>query len=249
LNNDHLSSATLSALADGELAPPQLAAAADHLAACPACTSAALAQTLLKSSIARAGQRYSLPSSLHDRMVRLAAQPVRESAPPSGFYGWAAACALLLVGLSVFLFRAPTSTLDEAAEATDQHIATLAADSQPQVVSSDRHTVKPWFQGKIPFSFNLPQNLPPDTALDGANLTYLHGQPAAQLLFSIGRHRVSVFVQQSTGASAIPASNRAGFHSATVTTGDLQILAVSDVEPARLAELVNLIAQAQPAPK
>jgi anti-sigma factor RsiW len=71
------------------------------------------------------------------------------------------------------------------------------------VLSSDRHTVKPWFQGKLPFSFNLPEGLPSDTTLDGANLTYLHNRPVAQLLYSIGRHRVSVFVQQSTGG-AIP---------------------------------------------
>ena len=81
-------------------------------------------------------------------------------------------------------------------EVCDEHIAALAAGAAPEVVSSDRHTVKPWFQGRLPFSFNLPQVLPADTALDGANLTYVRGAPAAQLLFSIGKHRVSMFVRQ-----------------------------------------------------
>ena len=84
-------------------------------------------------------------------------------------------------------------------EVFDQHVATLASAGPPQVISSDNHTVKPWFQGKLPFAFNLPENLPAGMALGGANFTYLRNQPTAQLLFSIGRHRVSVFVMKKTG--------------------------------------------------
>jgi len=114
------------------------------------------------------------------------------------------------------------------------------------VVSTDRHTVKPWFQGKIPFSFNLPQSLPSDTTLDGANLAYLGNQPVAQLLFSIGKHRVSVFLRQRSGAAEKEfATDRAGFHVMGFSTDSLEVRAVSDVEPARLAELVNEIKSAQ----
>jgi anti-sigma factor RsiW len=132
-------------------------------------------------------------------------------------------------------------------EVFDQHVDTLA-DSQPlQVISTDRHTVKPWFQGKIPFSFNLPQGLPGDTTLDGANLTYLDNQPVAQLLYSIGKHRVSVFLRQRSGkaeANELPA-DRSGFHVMGFSTNDLEAIAVSDVDPARLAELVSAIKHAQ----
>src|SRR6202035_5334129 len=108
-----------------------------------------------------------------------------------------------------------------SAELLDQHLSTLSSGATPQVISTDRHTVKPWFQGRLPFSFNLPdaQALPPDTTLRGANLTYLRGQPAALLLFTI--------------------------HSAT--TPDLQIVAVSDVNPADLDALVAVLAKAQSA--
>jgi anti-sigma factor RsiW len=115
------------------------------------------------------------------------------------------------------------------------------------VLSSDRHTVKPWFQGKLPFSFNLPEGLPSDTTLDGANLTYLHNRPVAQLLYSIGRHRVPVFVQQSTGG-AIPtglSAEHAGFHVASFSTDDLDVVAVSDVDPARLSNLLTAIEHAK----
>jgi anti-sigma factor RsiW len=107
--------------------------------------------------------------------------------------------------------------------------------------------VKPWFQGKILFSFNLPQNLPADTTLDGANLTYLRNQPAAQLLFSIGKHHVSVFVQH---ANNTPTPNRiladrSGSHITEFQTANLDVVAISDVDPARLSNLAEIIEQAQ----
>ena len=172
-----------------------------------------------------------------------------------GTLGWAAAAVLLLASVSMIFVqratqRAETASAEHAALVTEvfyQHVATLAANMTPQVVSTDRHTVKPWFQGKIPFSFNLPQGLPNDTTLDGANLTYLRDQPVAQLLYSIGKHRVSVFLRQKSGAAEAneTAAERSGFHVTGFRTKDLEVVAVSDVDPARLAELVSSIKHAQ----
>jgi anti-sigma factor RsiW len=263
---NHLNDELLNALADGELTAEQLAAANKHLAECAACTSNALFQSLLKSATARAGQRYAMPAQLQERMVRLArlqsgapekTSPVRASRRTAvvwGFYGWVAAAVLLVAFGSIFVFernahRAAIVSSEAAAlvtEACDQHVATLAGDEPPEVISSDRHTVKPWFQGKIPFSFNLPENLPEDTKLEGADLTYLHNQPAALLLYSIGKHRVSVFVMQRTGGSAVAVSpEHLGFHVDGFKTRDLDVFAVSDVDPARLAGLVGMIEQVQ----
>src|ERR1700677_2412158 len=206
--NDHISEANLNALADGELSADQLSLVNDHLAVCPACTSAALVQTLLKTNIAKAGQRYAMPAGLEERLKRLARSDTAGRSRPSGrsaFAGWATAAAILLVIFSGLILvqqgrrRTELAALEyqaQVSEVSDQHIATLAAGLGPQVISSDRHTVKPWFQGKLPFSFNLPGNLPGDTKLDGANLTYLNNQPVAQLLYSLGKHRVSVFVRE-----------------------------------------------------
>jgi anti-sigma factor RsiW len=269
---DHLSPLILNALADGELSPDQLASANEHLARCPSCTSSALVYAVLKSSTAKAGRRYPPPPHLQERLARQAqqeaAQPkasrygivrVAPSWPAGrfGLLGWATACALLLLSVSlVLLQRSARRTAMRASEyaalvteVCDQHIASLAANSTPQVLSSDRHTVKPWFQGKIPFSFNLPEGLPSDTTLDGANLTYLGNQPVAQLLYSIGRHHVSVFVRQSAGAitSSRLLAEHSGFHVAGFSTGDLEVVAVSDVDPARLSDLVGRIEYSQAA--
>ncbi|HXB62625.1 MAG TPA: hypothetical protein VNU94_07240 [Acidobacteriaceae bacterium] len=266
LANTHLTPAILNALADGELRAAQLDAAQLHLATCPQCTSAALAQTMLKTATAKAGHRYTVPEHLQSRLLHQIRQEPAQSSPRSvsksaysfglgAFSAWTAAVATLLICVGVLFIqhtaqRASTASNEYAAlstEAVDQHIATLAADAPPQVLSSDRHTVKPWFQGKLPFSFNLPENLPPDTTLAGANLTYFHNQPAALLLYSIGRHRVSVFVRQRTGAEASPEplTEHAGFHVTGFTTTELDVVAVSDVDPARLTSLANLIEQVQ----
>jgi anti-sigma factor RsiW len=165
---------------------------------------------------------------------------------------WAALAAAVLLAI-LFLnwpHLHPTNTL--AAELLDQHLATLSSAATPQVISTDRHTVKPWFQGRLPFSFNLPDAvaLPPDTVLKGADLTYLNNQPAALLLFTIHKHQVSIFLTQRSVSSASPnltplRTTRAGFNLHTATTSDLNIIAVSDVNPADLDNLLAALVQAQ----
>lgn len=267
---DHLSHGALSALVDRELTEDQLASASKHLGGCASCTSNALYQSLLKFATARAGHRYPQPPQLRERLALLAAQTNSKLQPRGirgapispfrsfgriGSLGWAAAAALFLVCLSlVFVQRAAQRAermsaqhADLAIEVFDQHVATLAGNQPLQVISTDRHTVKPWFQGRIPFSFNLPMGLPSDVTLEGANLTYLSNQPAAQLVYSIGKHRVSVFLRRGSGsaeANELPAES-SGFHVMGFSTSDLEAVAVSDVDPARLTELVSAIRHAQ----
>lgn len=256
--NGHLSPSVVSALADGELSPADLAAAKAHVDACLACASAAVDAWLLKSAVAAAGRRSTPSPAFHDRMERLAAGssvPLSAGPAPVRFPRWpvlsgwvAAALLLVLTGWGLLAMRAHSRDASPlVAEACDLHIAMLAGAQPPQVISSDRHTVKPWFQGKLPFAFNLPAALPDDTHLDGANLAYLGSHPVAQLLFSIGRHRVSVFVAQKSSAGGIPDRPiaRSGFQVAAFATDDLDVLAVSDVDPARLADLMSRLRAAQ----
>jgi anti-sigma factor RsiW len=270
LSTEHLSSTVLNALVDGELSAEHAAMAQEHLDHCPACTSTALHQALLKTATAKAGHRYEMPSQLEQRLRRVASSQAvdapglrrKPDATPWSMKRFvspalAIAATLLIVAMSWIpiqrhLQKSELASAQHTAlitEISDQHIATLAANQPPQVLSSDRHTVKPWFQGKLPFSFNLPENLPSDTKLDGANLTYLHNRPVAQLLYSIGRHHVSVFVQQKSGASEQDPlqTEHSGFHVTGFHTNDLEVVAVSDVDPARLTSLVRTIEHSQTA--
>lgn len=271
---DHLSTTTLSAFADGELPSEQAAAAQEHLDACLSCASNLIREWLLKSAIVKSGRRYGMPADAEQRFLDLVGDSVGDliaDNPPApharqqkrartasptrrswtGFSGWATAAVLLIVlGFSLLYLRMhQVGAVAIESEACDLHIATLAANEPPQVVSSDRHTVKPWFQGKLPFSFNLPQGLPTDTQLDGANLAYLDNRPVAQLLFSLGRHRASVFIEQRSGSSPPgAAASHTGFQVIGVTTRDLQIIAVSDVDRQRLVALTDALQAAQAHP-
>jgi anti-sigma factor RsiW len=248
---EHLTSDTLSTFIDGELPDGEQEAIQQHLAGCHACALRVLSATELKAATARAGRRFAPPP---ETLTRLTAQLHREQRGSVRIHSirrvaWASLAAAILLAVSLIGWRQLHETNTLAAELLDQHLATLSSAATPQVISTDRHTVKPWFQGRLPFSFNLPdaQALPPDTTLKGADLTYLKGQPAALLLFTIHKHQVSVFLTQRSGGPNLVAlpGVRSGFTIHSAATRDLQIVAVSDVNPADLDALVATLLRAQ----
>jgi anti-sigma factor RsiW len=261
---EHLDPERLSAFIDGELPPTGQQGIEQHLTTCHTCTLHVLSATQLKAATARAGHRFAAP---HEALARLTAQLRSQiqakpqlqaeakrtarihSIPSLRLAAWAVLAAVILFTISLVGWRQLHHTNTLAAELLDQHLATLSSGATPQVISTDRHTVKPWFQGRLPFSFNLPDAtaLPPDTTLKGADLTYLSGQPAALLLFTIHKHEVSVFLTQRATGPALTTlpGNRAGFTLQTATTPDLRIIAVSDVNPADLDLLVASMVHAQ----
>jgi anti-sigma factor RsiW len=258
LSPEHLSPDTLNAFIDGELPLAEQQGIEQHLATCHTCTLRVLSATKLKAATSRAGHRFAPPPEALARLtaqLHSQSQPQPQPKPTARIYSmrpaaWAALAAAVLLAVSLLGWRQLhqiNNTL--AAELLDQHLATLSSASTPQVISTDRHTVKPWFQGRLPFSFNLPDAaaLPPDTTLKGADLTYLNGQPAALLLFTIHKHEVSIFLTQRSTSPALATlpSTRAGFTLHTATTPDLRIIAVSDVNPSDLDNLVASLVQAQ----
>ncbi|HTC74675.1 MAG TPA: zf-HC2 domain-containing protein [Edaphobacter sp.] len=268
LDPNHLVPDQLNAFIDGELTPAQRQGIEQHLATCHACTLRVLSATKLKAATARAGQRFTPPPEAFARLTaQLHAQSEKQSQPQSQpqpkstarIYSmrpasirpaaWAALAAAILLAISLLTWRQLHQTNTLAAELLDQHLATLSSAATPQVISTDRHTVKPWFQGRLPFSFNLPDAtaLPPDTTLKGADLTYLNGQPAALLLFTIHKHEVSLFLTQRSTSPTLTAlpSTLAGFNLRAATTPDLRIIAVSDVNSSDLDNLMASLVQAQ----
>jgi len=247
---DHLDSDTVSAFIDAELAPANAQAVQQHLAECHVCALRVISATQLKAATARAGQRFApSPEVLARLTAGLQQQQPKKTARIYAFrpMAWTALAAGLALVAALAGWQQVHRVNTLSAELLDQHLATLSSGAAPEVISTDRHTVKPWFQGKLPFSFNLPDPLPADTMLKGGDLTYLDGQPTALLLFTIHKHDVSVFVTQRAGGPAftrLPGA-RSGFTIKHATTADLRIVAVSDVNPAELDLLVSALVQAQ----
>jgi anti-sigma factor RsiW len=249
---DHLDSATLSAFIDSELPAGEQQEAQEHLSDCRSCALQVLSATQLKAATARAGHRFSPTAEtlarLTDKLQSQRQTKKRARIYPIRPVAWAALAAAILLVVSLLGWRQIHQSNTLAAELLDQHLAALASGATPQVISTDRHTVKPWFQGRLPFSFNLPDAvaLPPDTTLKGADLTYFNGQPAALLLFTIHKHQVSIFLtQRANGPFTALRSTQAGFTIDSANTRDLCILAVSDVNPADLDLLVASLVRAQ----
>ena len=82
-------------------------------------------------------------------------------------------------------------------------MATLASANPVDVISTDRHTVKPWFEGKIPFTFNLPELEGSPFALVGGRVSYLNQSPGAELIFRVRQHQISVFIFQERGFTEV----------------------------------------------
>jgi len=250
LANGHLSPDQLSAFLDGELSSSETYEIQQHLSGCHACTLRVLSATQLKAATAHAAQRFVAPPEALARLTaQLRPQEPKKTARIYSFRPvvWAAIAAVLVLEVSLIGWRQIRQANTLSAELLDQHLAALSSGASPEVISTDRHTVKPWFQGKLPFSFNLPEVLPADTILNGGDLAYLNGQPAALLLFTIHKHEVSVFLTQRSGvpvAMALPGI-QSGFTIRQATTHDLRMIAVSDVNPADLDMLVSALVEAQ----
>jgi len=259
-SSEHLGPERLNAFVDGELSSAERQGIEQHFAVCHACALRVLSVTQLKSATAHASRRFATsPEALARLTAHLNSQSLAQaqikrptrlfSMPSLRPLVWTALAAAVLLTVSVLGWRQLHQSNSLAAELLDQHLATLSSGVSPQVISTDRHTVKPWFQGRLPFSFNLPDTsaLPEGIALKGANLTYLDGQPAALLLFTIHKHEVSVFLTQRAASSRPTAlsTTRAGFTIQTAASPDLRIVAVSDVNPVELNNLVTVLVTAQ----
>jgi anti-sigma factor RsiW len=178
-----------------------------HLRDCAKCTREALSRMQLKRATQAAAMRFTPPPELRPRIERSIRNSGRPRLAPAWTPGLLALAALLLlaVAASFVSLRAPARQ-DTFAEIVDTHVATLASTNPVDVISTDRHTVKPWFQGKLPFSFNLPEFAGTDFRLVGGRIAYIGGRPAAQLLIAAGKHEISVFLEQydRTGGPRLP---------------------------------------------
>jgi len=124
-------------------------------------------------------------------------------------------------------------------------VAALASGNPVDVVSSDRHTVKPWFQGKLPFTFNLPELQGSNYTLLGGRLVYFRGKAGAQLIYELRKHEFSVFVVQDGGSSGLSANKDNGFSVESWGAGGLQYVILSDAGAADVHTLGDMMRGAQ----
>lgn len=236
----------LDAYVDDSCTLDELHALEEHLRACPSCSADVLGRLQMKRAVRAAGARYA-PSHEFRLRVETRIQPRRKLRWTFGLAPWLAAFAavVLFAVLPAVLWMRHSSREHALAELVDLHVATLASPNPVDVASTDRHTVKPWFQGKLPFAFNLPELVNSEYKLLGGRLVYLEHRPAAELVYELRRHQLSVFiVQQGVGpplSGAGPVDLREnGFNIESWNQNGLRYVIVSDASSSDVRALGDM---------
>jgi anti-sigma factor RsiW len=232
----------LDAWIDAELDPATRSEMAAHFAACPACSALKVQREQLRESIREAAPRFATPASLQADVRRAlageAAQRATRRRGPSWWLAGAMAGAAAVAGAFLTLALLRSVTLESPGDlAVATHVAALAAAQGDagrlvQVAASDRHVVKPWFQGKVDFAPPVRDLTAQGFTLLGARLDRIGGQAAAAIVYRIRNHPVELFVWPAARGETQPLESRAnrGFAVATWAADGLRFAVVSDVE-------------------
>ena len=244
--------AQLDAYLDGELQSGAMQELDRHLRECPECAAESMRRLQWKRSVQSAGRRYTADANLRERVRK----SVGGKRPDGYAFSWrwasfAAVAAMVLVVAGTILLQENSRRERDnqmISELVDLHVSTLASASPVDVVSTDRHTVKPWFEGRIPFSFNLPELQGSPFELIGGRVSYLEQSAGAELIYRVRKHQISVFIFQER---AVAAGSRLGegtdarsFHLESWTQGGLRYFVVGDVGPEDLRALRELLSKA-----
>jgi anti-sigma factor RsiW len=230
---------------DGELEEKETQAVREHLRTCPACAADALDRMMVKRSVKNAGARFRPGPAFRARVAASIAAPDR--AKKSGNWRFVAAfavAAIVVAALSATYLQTRNREKQLVSELVDLHVATLASPNPVDVVSSDRHTVKPWFTGKLPFTFDVPELQGTLFTLVGARESYLEQSAGAELIFRIRQHNISVFIFQERalgGCAGKGQTTDLNFHIESWSQNSLCYFAVSDVNADDLGKLAALM--------
>jgi anti-sigma factor RsiW len=240
----------LPAYSDAELDLVHTLEIEDHLRACTACAAAVKGDRDLRSALNRSNLRHEAPAHLAQRVradVRKAMP--EDSLAHSGGWQWrwaAATAALALFAVVVWKFVPSQNNLSPitlADEAIADHIRSLMPGHLSDVVSTDQHTVKPWFDGRLDFSPQVENFAAQDFPLLGGRLDYLGHRPAAALVYGRRKHIINVFIVPASGEPDRAESRAAsqGYNAFSWIRGGMNFWAVSDLNAAELGEFTRLL--------
>ena len=231
---------------DGELSAAEAARLAAHEEGCAECTAMRRRLLALSTRIAQEAPRYEAPAALRGTLQAAASpEPPSQTAQVLPFrprtrrwtreaIGFLAGAAL---AASIAFIVTPGPASNPAEDIVDDHIRALQPGHLVDVESSEHHTVKPWFAGRLDFAPPVPQF--EQYPLIGGRLDYTAGHTMAALAYRAGKHIVDVFIRPADANAKPRSGTREGYHYICWLQGGMVIWAVSDMDPAELEKFVQ----------
>jgi anti-sigma factor RsiW len=228
---------------DGELDLVRSVEIEKHLKNCDACTRVYDKARALKASIHTADLRYHAPSGLQGR-IRAAVRdeagiretPAQSFAWPWWKWGFSVTGAALLACVVAVMVLNGSADDRLAREVAASHIRSLQAGHLTDVASTDQHTVKPWFDGRLDFAPPVVDLADQGFPLTGGRLDYLENRPVAALVYQRQKHVINLFVWPSPGgvAAAEQTFVRNGYNLVHWSAAGMTFWAVSDLNQGEL---------------
>ncbi len=237
--------------ADGELDLVRHLQVEHHLASCAECAERERGLRLLREALASAPLYHRAPSTLRDRLPTTTAPPPARRRWSSVALAATAAGIVLVVAatLAAGMLWSGAATEDRLADqVVAGHIRALQVDHVTDVASSDQHTVKPWFRGKLNFSPQVQDLSSNGYALTGGRLDYLTDRPVAALVYHRRQHVINVFTWPAPADEERPVRSlhRQGFHIRSWQRMGMAYWAISDLNPQELDDFVRLLRERAP---
>ena len=235
----------IAAYLDEELDAVQQTEVERHMTGCRSCADAYARLSGQKAEIRATAPHYRAPRELH-ASIRAGLRRVDAARPGRAqemrWRGLAIAASVFLVvsvSWNAIEWRSRTAANDLAGTVLTDHIRSLIGTHLVDVPSSDQHTVKPWFAGKLDFSPDVKDLEAQGFPLVGGRVEYLEGRRVAALVYHRRQHVINLFVWPG-GSSAEAAVSRNGYNVRHWAAGGMTYWAVSDVSATDLASFRNL---------
>ena len=203
----------------------------------------------LSSAIRRSAVRYEAPPQLRASVMRMTRVQAQSANLPSIWHSWAArfavpvlATALLSSTATVLLTRNADADRFEA-QLASAHLRTLITPNPVDVASSDKHTVKPWFAGKLKYAPPVEDFSAQGFSLTGGRIEVFGGEPVSALLYQSKKHLINLYVLPASQGRSIKApgsTQRNGFNIVTYADQAFTYIAISDLNAAELSLLLRL---------
>lgn len=247
----------LHAYFDGELDLARSLDVEAHLSSCAACASELANLRALRSGLRGSALYHPAPAQL-ERKVRAALRDARRVEGRTRFssarYAWtgaaAAAIFLILIAVGGFPPFSPHASDLTAREVVDDHLRSLAGNHLTDVLSSNQHTVKPWFDGRLDFTPPVQDFANQGFPLIGGRLDYLDNRPVAAVVYRRREHMINLFISpaEHSGDTQPQSQVRDGYNIVHWTKSGMSYWAVSSVSSSELERFAQLVSEESPAP-